>query len=434
MPKRPGYLPFLILLSACGGGGDSDSDSVSSSDLFDYRLVEKPAVYKGVETRATVDGDIVAPYLDFLLVDEDYSGGLAISPYENLGLRPAGRSGSRLTTFVDSRLAKPQPAAAGRSGEVTEDCPDDGSVTGWVEEKNGTEYLHLEFDNCLEYISRKGKVVDFNVAHGKVVIFEPDFDPAIYRAYRTYRFDTLNFQSFGVSHTFNGLMHSYADDSCFNGATMFDAEIRDDNENTTYKTESLIFKQTCDDEDYFQGKIFYPKHGYLDVDTPVPLAFDWRNPNDPYSSGTLTLSGDNNSLFTLTIAYSDALDPASSKARKRHEALYVISLDVDGDSVSDAEYPMQPGILLGQPGLDLADADGDGMPNGYEKLKGLNPRKNDAHKDPDKNGKTNLQEFLYQDIETTVRIKSSFSNLSLLPPLNLPTATANSAVAGGSDY
>ena len=42
----------------------------------------------------------------------------------------------------------------------------------------------------------------------------------------------------------------------------------------------------------------------------------------------------------------------------------------------------------------LADQDGDGMPNGWEVLNGLDPFRNDAALDPDSDGLTNLQEFL----------------------------------------
>ena len=40
------------------------------------------------------------------------------------------------------------------------------------------------------------------------------------------------------------------------------------------------------------------------------------------------------------------------------------------------------------------DTDGDGMPDEWEKLRGLDPYKQDHNEDTDGNGYTNLEEFL----------------------------------------
>ena len=64
------------------------------------------------------------------------------------------------------------------------------------------------------------------------------------------------------------------------------------------------------------------------------------------------------------------------------------SLDADNDGLTDRNEQ-----ILGTQPL-VSDTDGDGMPDGWEVEYRLDPLKDDASADPDKDGKTNLEEYL----------------------------------------
>lgn len=82
--------------------------------------------------------------------------------------------------------------------------------------------------------------------------------------------------------------------------------------------------------------------------------------------------------------------------------------DTDDDGLNDYAEVFYDGISAYSPldptnnptGTDAdannSDTDGDGMPDGWEIVHGLNPLVNDADRDPDKDGVTNLQECRYE--------------------------------------
>ena len=69
--------------------------------------------------------------------------------------------------------------------------------------------------------------------------------------------------------------------------------------------------------------------------------------------------------------------------------------DSDCDGILNVDEDLNGNGILdpGETDPDLADTDGDGMDDGWEKAHGLDPRLDDADSDPDNDGLTNMEEY-----------------------------------------
>ena len=111
--------------------------------------------------------------------------------------------------------------------------------------------------------------------------------------------------------------------------------------------------------------------------------------------------------FAAMNCYFTTLDPTASTAASYHcdgpLRAPTVNLDTDGDGVSDQEDDFPADYLAWVDGdadgivdpEEISDADMDGLPDGYERVFGFDPRDAaDANVDTDADGVDNLQEFL----------------------------------------
>lgn len=413
------YLVGLIILVGCGGGSGGSSNSTS----VDYTLVETPAVYSGKLVQSPITGDQLSGFLGIVLGDQGNGSTLDDSVFS----RPAATSSEHsnrirlksLKKIIES-YAQTSQRASGGVGSFS--CADRGRVERQNVVLSGVPVTTLNFIDCLEIYDNG----DFLVFHGHVEIFSPPFDTTTYAEFETYQYKTLNVQSRSSSHTLEGGAKSYMLRSpCFQEEDELSLVIRNDRTGVTYRTESFVIADICGEyEDGFNGRIYYPDNGYVDVTTPIPLEYDCCLRTPFYLSGELVFTGLNNTKFKMVVGYPDEFNPNHSYTHDNYHPLYKVSLDLDGEGTSDVFYQLEPELLSNEIGSNLADDDGDGIADGYEILSGLDPSVDDSQLDPDGDGKTNLQAFLFRETFVPLEIEMGFStNLRANPTAPYPWKT-----------
>ena len=126
--------------------------------------------------------------------------------------------------------------------------------------------------------------------------------------------------------------------------------------------------------------------------------------NSPVWSGTLTTATLNGLIEGTTYYYVVRAYSGSDESGDSNEVQFTpvaINMDSDGDGIDDASdaFPNDPSewLDLDADGIgDNADTDddGDGMPDVWEVLYGLNPLSDDAGHDLDNDGVSNMEEYL----------------------------------------
>ena len=134
-------------------------------------------------------------------------------------------------------------------------------------------------------------------------------------------------------------------------------------------------------------------------------------------TGKLENNGENVVLSTslggliFSVTYDNAA-PWPAEADNSGLSLQRINFGVDVTNTTSwiAAPPTPGGPLL----EDSMDTDGDGMPDGWENLHGLNRSGHDANEDPDRDGLTDYQEFLAgtnpRDDEDNLRLQASIAD------------------------
>lgn len=146
------------------------------------------------------------------------------------------------------------------------------------------------------------------------------------------------------------------------------------------------------------GRIYDSDHGYIDIETTVPLTKNPESPGFSPYTGQLVLTGDESEavvgLKGKTVAW--------------------IQLDVDGDKEAEHDAHVHLGRLLSDENASIKDTDGDGMHDSWESANGLNPfDAGDAGSDADGDGADNLTEYRRGTPANEAGPEPKMSNLEL---------------------
>ncbi|MEM7563016.1 MAG: choice-of-anchor Q domain-containing protein [Pseudomonadota bacterium] len=406
------------LLIACGGGGGG-----GGSASPDYTLVETPVVYSGRNTAATIQGDQLWPFLSIFLGDNSSTNrvGGSISS-KSASNAPDGDQIENIQGFKDKLQKYLSGERVSNRGIEDSQCQDNGIVRRSNEVVNNVIVTTLEFDNCLEIVGGSGNNTRFDVLHGRVSISEPAFNTSIYSEFETYNFETFNIQDETGSFSLEGEIDSYLLVDCLQSEDVYKLLVRNDNSGVTYRTESFVVATDCgfSGAEQFNGRIYHPVYGYVDVETPEPLVYQTSLAGSFYESGELILNGSGGTRFQMIVGYSDELDPTKPEVNNNYPFVYKVRLDLDGDGNFDTYFPMNPALFLSSNGANLADSDGDLIPDGYEIQNGFDPNVDDSMLDSDGDGITNLQGFLFQEPQVQLEIEGQFLNNLRVNPTGLP--------------
>ena len=136
------------------------------------------------------------------------------------------------------------------------------------------------------------------------------------------------------------------------------------------------------------GRVFLGDSGYVDVNTPSPPALNADHFAAP--GGHVALSGANGTRAALRLLPLEGVRHEFAPLPESYARLDVTGADGATRSVASTVEAVREGALA-----DLEDRDGDGLPDSYERLYGLDPANpaDASRSDEDGDGLTALQEF-----------------------------------------
>jgi len=376
----------IAVLSACGGGGGGGGGSGGGGGGGGGGGPQ-PLIYGGVTTAAVITPTNASRIAANMMGSGDAAvlGGVA-------GVQVVAVSGQApnvpgLTRRLDRALRLDQLTRAGGPMSVlaalnvneTDNC-DSGTVQiqGTVSDTDATGTLTVTYSACrtgTDTLSGTAtmRIDAFNTGFGIITDF-------------TITYARVTFTSPGASADLSGTLRSQV-------TIATNTEILTENfitlNNSTglmTKTENMqvvnVYNSMLSPSSFSEsvsGRVFDSAAGYVDLTTTTPVFFSTLSQSFP-DSGQVLISGAANSRIRLS-----ALSAVLTK----------IDLDANGDGSFETSATLKWTDLLGPIGSDLADSDGDGMPNGWESAYGLDPHSAaDAAADKDGDGASNLLEYI----------------------------------------
>ncbi len=383
---------FIIMATGCGGGGGGGS-SVLPGIAYDGNT--DPAAVTTTNAATLVNNVVGAGDAANAIVGPNAtsagsrSGVDSAAPSQGIGLSVLAR---RLVLYLQDSLAQDaaapsQPRVAQAAIPVNETvfC-DEGSVrlAGTLDD-NGRGTLTVNYSNCrIEDARLNGR------ATMRIDVF--DLSNEILTD-MTIRFQLLTLVGPGFDVSSSGSVRSVVDLDADTTTLTARLVTRDNITGRKTKSENLTIVIEYDNilgldssfSETITGRVFDSVHGFVDIETDLPLFFSAPIEMFP-ESGQLTLTGE---LSAERTGYEKIKVIAVSP-----EVVH-LELDLDGDDVYEITVVSRWVHLADEVNDDLGDEDTDGMHNSWETFYGLDPSDAaDADADADTDGSTNLDEYL----------------------------------------
>lgn len=360
---RISILLISTLLSACGGGGGGGPGQSDREYEFDK--------YTGNQNAAQLTGDNHAVYLDLLF--SKITNGQPETPVNNLST----------STSVNTQATSPILV------NESEQCINNGTISfsGTLSDK-GAGILDLNYQNCeIDGLIYQGKgaleinTVDQNTGYIQEAI-------SVYEKVRVT--DTVS------SYHLSGTVSYNQDTPCAQEITTANLVLIDTQGANHYKTSDLTTISGTDQcstvyQEEISGRIYHSEQGYVDISTITPLLYSSATAQFPGLAGVLLLVGINDSQARLSANELPAWNYYVPGALE-----YVNTFEVDANG--DGNYELQATMSTSSFSLggwrDISDTDGDGIPNSWELIYGLNDTAaGDALLDNDSDGYSNYLEY-----------------------------------------
>ncbi|MGY5450169.1 choice-of-anchor Q domain-containing protein [Agarivorans sp. MS3-6] len=342
-------LAILSLVACGGGGGDGGGTSISTPEVSAELLMEQ---YQGSTKSASLTADDIYPTLQYLF---------------NGDTTPLLQSSAKHRINKVNRAKLASDTVSARASE-TQSCPYGGSVTisENLNQNTGVGKYQENYKNCDDgSVVYSGRIV-FDYHKWDLSSLQPiNFD--IY-------YDDFREQS-GTEFT---LLRGVVDIS---GMSTCEQSITSNMLLTTDKVSVLekdlvatYYSCIDDDEQRIAGRIYFSDKGYVDLVTPEPIVVDY---DDNLQSGTLTLTSERSEVVL-----------------NADNAFVHVSVDSNRDGMLEVDTKVPAWYLNDQNYSDIADDDGDGIPNSWEIAKGLDPNFSNDGVDSDQDGFIDYYEYL----------------------------------------
>lgn len=388
-------LALCTFLQACGGGGSGGGASGGTTGGGGSGGGTTPSLYGGSEAQAALSPTNAARFVGVVLdssalgdgftaVSLTSATGKKVKPQADGSLGNLPRLARRIhERAIASALGKDAPQSGGfqiaERIDETENCGVSGTArtTGDVD-ANGIGSVTVSFSACRD----SSGAPTINGTTRLTVRSRLGFSGAT-ATDATTNFDDLTLTTGAESFRLQGRIDvrrtQQSEQSTINLTT------RDNSNNTAVDlrnfvvTRSFLVNEPGEDERY-AGRVYLSDLGYVDVSTPTGFVFANAETTTPSRRGSLVLAGANSSRVEFGVVSGDA-----SRLR----------LDANGDGNFEVSVALAFTALSDGTANDLADSDGDGMHNSWERAYGLNPNDAaDADRDADGDGASNRQEHV----------------------------------------
>lgn len=368
-------LAFVLLtltLSGCGGGGGGGGVSGFSysgnTNRADVTLANATGLVANV-LGDTATTSVVVAYRE--------SGNATSASVNQVGFvrSLSGHLSDAISQAVSTRSSEERFAA--RIGVDQTDICQGGSIHlhGTIED-NGTGTLTADFNSC-----RDGNDTINGRATIRILAF--DFGRSLISD-AIYSFPTLVLTGQNYRFSLSGSIRSQVSISTNTRRLVANMVTRDDVNGGMTKSDNLVIADVFNSiyspstiTETITGRVFDSVHGFVDIETLVPLVYSSAN-QFLTDSGQLLLTGSNDSSIRLTV---------------QSLTLVWLELDLDGDTSFEIVSALSWIDLSAE--LELQDSDGDGMHDAWEQSNGFDPfDSGDATLDNDLDGFSSFDEYL----------------------------------------
>ncbi|MFK5948854.1 MAG: right-handed parallel beta-helix repeat-containing protein [Methylococcales bacterium] len=376
-------ISLLMFITACGGGGaDFDPNQFEepdlSSSLFDQ--------YSGKTTPTSLVSGDLSPFSSVIFSDT-----LGFFNTDSSNTSISSNINFKMSSVINVRNIKKQSInnnVMSRKNDINElnNCLVSGSesVKGFIND-DFTGVLEVAYDHCNNGEVTQHGVVTINILNGITNNFEA---VAFYQK--------VLITEGNSRYSLSGRLHDKKIVNSTLSELTADMVITDQDSLAQLKLENYVTNscEFCSGDNYDQymrGRIYHSDYGYVDVTTVQTLKYINGYTGRPEYIGQIRLEGASGGSALIIFEYIEVYRRSTIDEKKY---LVRINLDRDGDHQYETQNVFSSAIAHQYEVYDIGDNDGDGMPNGWERLYGFDPNSNlDAALDADNDGFTNQLEF-----------------------------------------
>ncbi|WP_220720634.1 choice-of-anchor Q domain-containing protein [Agarivorans litoreus] len=342
---------LILLTTACGGGGGDGgggSTTISTPQVSADLLMEK---YEGSTKSASLTADDIYPTLQYLF--EGDTDALSLSARKMQSLQANGARSKE----VGARASETQSCAYGGSQTISEN----------LNQETGVGKLEVSYSNCDDGSGMLSGRVVTDYHKWDLSSYEPvNFD--IY-------YEELRYQIGDEYTLINGMVKVTGANTC---EELVNSNMLLETDKISILDKDLkVTTHSCNNEynqQLISGRIYFSDAGYVDLLTPDTISVD-----------------DGNNLITGTLLISNDLSEVRLVAA---DSFVQVKVDSNKDGVFELDTRVPSWYLNDQSYSDIADDDGDGLPNFWESDYGLDPNVSNEATDSDLDGFIDLYEFM----------------------------------------
>ncbi len=442
------WLLLVLALSGCGGGGGdtSVSDDVQRVFGFEGEEVDIDSRYSGSITAAQLtagnSGKFLAVIFDdeaFLTSDTPKQSGVQISVMATQRNAPINGGIERITNQLNNKMVNYyegssleqekinlksiafDPVPNSNNGDY--DLCVNGGEIHYADgvDGDGLEVIYSRFDSCeIDGMTFNG-VVEFKITN---VIDGWIQDSVI-------KFKGLDVTGPKIDYSMFGELRDYFPDGSNSNCRehlVANILIEDNLSNRQYRLSDFT-AELClpmQQSGYLHGRIFISDYGYVDVRTLMLLEYEDYASTYPDKAGLMILDGDEKSQAKYEVLYENTPRVQLTGWKTK---LLSLSIDTNGDGIDNYSSVMRPEIFILGGGMDIDDTDGDGLPNSWEKVQGLDPENSlDGVVDSDGDGFINVIEYDHFGLANDAEIKPVSHDLSMRVTFDKQNARAGQEI------
>lgn len=398
-----GALVFgLVACGGGGGGGDSiNGDPVVNDPPPDFGPDPDPIVYNGNSSAAVLAGDNIAELIFTVFSETPEEPTVPVNSGDNTVINPERRTVTAIAS-VNKRAAAGNKAAlntVAKASELPKSSPTSvefrevedcyrGTITYVGDlDSNNIGYVIADHNDCVldnrrtngrtrldiyEYLTNSDIIANGKFEYKRLTTVFGVVDQTSSGDFTTTVSGTVDFQILNVEEAMEQTISNMVIRNDISGEMVRLVDYTE-----VVQHESLNNQVPVSIT--MSGRIYNSDHGYIDIETLAPILRNPDNPDSPAYAGQFRITGASGAQAMVTLLGGNII---------------FAELDADGDSAYERTAYFNSTRLSDPAYGDIADSDGDGIPDRWEEQYGLDPQTSDSGNDFDGDQVSNLDEYI----------------------------------------